>query len=87
MNIGDRRAGGGEHSQKCLGRGMSPWHSNPYTVLDKKLLISPPSLSQETLFYDPDLFHFTFIMKKTDNYMNKNITCTKRKQRMELVVY
>ena len=35
MMIGDRRAGGGggeEHSQKHLGRGMPPWHSNPDTV-------------------------------------------------------
>ena len=39
MKIGDRSAGGGggggggeEHSQKHLGRGMPPWHSNPDTV-------------------------------------------------------
>ena len=37
MKIGDRRAGGvggggKEHSQKHLGRGMPPWHSNPDTV-------------------------------------------------------
>ena len=33
MKIGNRRGGvGGEHSQKRLGSGMSPWHSNPDTV-------------------------------------------------------